>query len=128
MRFLVEVDSTWAVTVRSEDGSFSRRRAMLKVDDGKGGLLPKADPATLGANEQAAVGLDNEPPEEIRALYDRVVDSQMAPGEMAAYGSYLFHNMIGSVTWAAITAEALPHAPNFIALALICKTHDTTLS
>jgi hypothetical protein len=128
MRFLVEVDSTWAVTVRSEESKVNWRRAMLQVADGQGGFLPKPAPAPLGANEQTAIGLHNEPPEEIRALYDRVVDRQMQGGEMSTYGSYLFHNLIGSAIWTAIRAEASEKRAKFIELALSWSRDDANLS
>src|SRR6266404_3065137 len=116
MRFLVQVDDAWAITVRSEETQSVWQRALLKEDDGKGGLFPKPDPATLDAAEKATPGLHEQPAAEIRALYDRVVARKMKPGEMGVYGGYLFHSLIGSATWTAIKAEASAQAAKFIEL------------
>jgi hypothetical protein len=128
MRFLVQVDDAWTVTIRSEKSNTVWRRALLKEHDGQGVLWPKPDPATLNPAEQATMGLHQQPAAEIRAIYARIVARTPDPGDMEAYGSYLLHSLIGSVIWTAIKAEACAQETKFIELALSWDKADVNLS
>lgn len=128
MRFLIEVDGAWKVTIHCKEAPRQWQRIMMQVDDGDDGKLPAVDRATQPASDVLVSTLHGRNATEIMALYNRIVDREMQPGEVRSYGAYLFDCLIGSTAWGEIKAVASASRAETIELALCWDKNDTNLS
>jgi CHAT domain len=128
MRFLIEVDPAWNVKLSQVDGAGRWQRTMQQVDTGRRRLLPALSTATQAAGEVMVSKLHGRDASDIIKLYDRIANRQMQPGEVAAYGGYLFDCLLGSAIWSEMRTVAATQPANHIELALHWDRQDAGMT
>lgn len=114
MRFTIEADADWRVTVTCGETGRAWRRAMRKCPDGLGGLLPFPDTGAAGLPAGGAA-------EQLRAAYDRIALRRPEAGDIERFGRHLFDALIGAEVWAEMLDEA--RQDDFVELGLSWQEH-----
>lgn len=126
MRFLIEVDRDWAVSVSGP--GLERRGRMTALDAGRYGRLPA--PADGACNPRDPTHADClRGVEQVRAAYEEVAIRREPsnPRLVARLGRYLFDALLGQDTWKAIVAAASGAGATVIELALAWDVRDNEL-
>ena len=114
----------WKAEIKGAGKSW--RREMVQQPDGAEGLLPYPSEATLAPLEEPPGGLCVKLPADVLKVYQMIV-ARRADG-IAAYGRYLFDNLLGKVIWADIVEQAKLGNEQIIELALSWTPNDGNLS
>lgn len=126
MRFLIEVDRDWAVSVTGP--GLERHGRMAALDAGRYGRLPApADGACDPEDPAHADCLRGA--EAVREAYEEVAIRREPsdPRLVARLGRYLFDALLGQETWKAIVAAASGAGATVIELALAWDVRDNEL-
>lgn len=128
MRFIVNVDTNWQVTITGpDDVPICPPRQLQRVDDDTYGAFPLPPADELPADSQSHCALcaadDSEP---ILDIYERiVVYREPELGDVETFGRYLFDTLIGCQAWSAIEEKAAQ--AEIIELALSFPLSEITL-
>ena len=132
MRFLVQVDSDWKVTITNkakENGDWKRIHAMRKIPaPNNDGYFPRPLKEDLPADLEAdslCIGDDVGP---IKAIYDQIANrSIQQAGTAERFGRYLLDTLIGRAVWDEIIARAREKKARVVELALSWSHKDSSL-
>jgi CHAT domain len=126
VRFLIEVDRNWAVSVTGP--GLERHGRMAALDAGRYGRLPA--PADGGCDPEDPTHADClRGAEAVRDAYEEVAIRREPsdPRLVARLGRYLFDALLGQETWKAIVAAASGAGAGVIELALAWDVRDNEL-
>ncbi|HVF89860.1 MAG TPA: CHAT domain-containing protein [Blastocatellia bacterium] len=122
MRYLIEVDKNWKVTITSPSRpDWKYERGLLeRVDDSRGASLPMPPHGELSSTEEWTVQL-------IEDLYDRITGRDPQDNDTQRFGSYLFDTLVGRAAWEDMMSTAVDLGEKMIELALSWPKNENDL-
>lgn len=137
MRFIVEVNSDWRVTVKTEGGDLIgaprdlRRIAVPELGDFPAPPtqeLPPPPPAGApDADKTLYALLKGDEPDIYADAYDDLARRPVPRGAGDTFGQYLFATLLGTATWSEILKAAAAAGTTTIELALLWDSGDNAL-
>jgi CHAT domain len=129
MRFLIEVDKNWTVTITCQeldDTNWRHIRLLRQIEDSKGRRFPLPPLEDLSEDsDELYCDLCKGDINKLLQVYQSIVNRTAAPDSANRFGRYLFHTLIGNKIWQEICQTA--SQAEVIELALLWANNELDL-